>query len=170
MVPPSRTRSADAEDSLEVTLRKVKAILNKLTPEMFEDLFKDIEKVPIKNREALQGTIELIFDKVVDEPHHSSMYAKLYEQLNTSIGFIDQEKKINLRRLLLDKCQQEFERKLEDEVFIFFFFFFPFSFFPFSFSFSFSSSLFLFSVFFFSFSFFSFSFLFFFFSFLFLFF
>ena len=91
---------------------------------MFEDLFKDIEKVPIKNREALQGTIELIFDKVVDEPHHSSMYAKLYEQLNTSIGFIDQEKKIHLRRLLLDKCQQEFERKLEDEVFIFFFFFF----------------------------------------------
>ncbi|KAI7979109.1 hypothetical protein LOK49_Contig511G00004 [Camellia lanceoleosa] len=78
--------------------RQLKAILNKLTPQNFDRLFEQVKEVNIDNAVTLTGVISQIFDKALMEPTFCEMYANF-----------DNEK-ITFKRLLLNKCQEEFER------------------------------------------------------------
>eukprot|EP00123_Amoebidium_parasiticum_P015127 comp22798_c0_seq2/m.35745 comp22798_c0_seq2/g.35745 ORF comp22798_c0_seq2/g.35745 comp22798_c0_seq2/m.35745 type:complete len:1210 (-) comp22798_c0_seq2:692-4321(-) len=105
----------------ENLFRKMKSLLNKLTLDKFEKLCGQIMALEINTPRRMEGCIVLVFDKALDEPGFASMYADLCKRLSTlevkvpeTPGQSDAEKKkkeYNFRRLLLNKCQVEFEKE-----------------------------------------------------------
>jgi len=111
-------READKELSRnDVAFRKIRGMLNKLTPEKFEKLVSDIFTVGLDSTTILKGVILLIFEKALDEPKYSSMYAQLCKRLDEKAPNFDveiSEKTSTFRRLLLNKCRDEFENRNSD--------------------------------------------------------
>lgn len=56
-----RMEKADDDASLN---KKVRSVLNKLTPEKFSTLVDQVRKLPINTMDRLSGVIELVFEKV----------------------------------------------------------------------------------------------------------
>lgn len=50
---------------LQDILRKVRGILNKLTPQKFQTLTQQIIDLDINTEDRLKGTIDLVFEKVM---------------------------------------------------------------------------------------------------------
>ncbi|XP_045792328.1 eukaryotic translation initiation factor 4G-like isoform X3 [Trifolium pratense] len=98
-------------DAEEAKQRQLKAILNKLTPQNFDRLFEQVKAVNIDNAVTLTGVISQIFEKALMEPTFCEMYANFCSHLATELPdlSVDNEK-ITFKRLLLNKCQEEFER------------------------------------------------------------
>ncbi|GMP95621.1 hypothetical protein CsSME_00044595 [Camellia sinensis var. sinensis] len=91
--------------------RQLKAILNKLTPQNFDRLFEQVKEVNIDNAVTLTGVISQIFDKALMEPTFCEMYANFCHDLAGELpDFVEDNEKITFKRLLLNKCQEEFER------------------------------------------------------------
>ncbi|PKA50278.1 Eukaryotic translation initiation factor 4G [Apostasia shenzhenica] len=98
-------------DDEEQKQRRLKGILNKLTPQNFEKLFAQVKEVNIDNTTTLNGVISQIFDKALMEPTFCEMYADFCLHLASELpDFVEDNEKITFRRLLLNKCQEEFER------------------------------------------------------------
>uniref|UniRef100_A0A673GDV8 Eukaryotic translation initiation factor 4 gamma 3-like n=1 Tax=Sinocyclocheilus rhinocerous TaxID=307959 RepID=A0A673GDV8_9TELE len=100
--------------------RKVRSILNKLTPQMFHQLMKQVTDLTINTEERLKGVIDLVFEKAIDEPSFSVAYANMCRCLATlKVPTADKPNTtVNFRKLLLNRCQKEFERdKVDDVVF-----------------------------------------------------
>lgn len=57
--------------------RRVRSILNKLTPQMFQQLMKQVTDLTIDTEERLKGVIDLIFEKAISEPNFSVAYANM---------------------------------------------------------------------------------------------
>lgn len=114
-VPPSTLRLRDAaatpESRNDQVFRKVRGILNKLTPEKFQKLSDDLLRVELKSTVILKGVIILIFDKALDEPKYSSMYAQLCKRLSEEAPNLEQGDGVSFRLLLLKKCKVEFENR-----------------------------------------------------------
>ncbi|KAK8965697.1 Eukaryotic translation initiation factor 4G [Platanthera guangdongensis] len=103
-------------DEEEQKQRRLKAILNKLTPQNFEKLFTQVKEVNIDNTVTLTGVISQIFDKALMEPTFCEMYADFCHHLAVDLpDFTEDNQKITFRRLLLNKCQEEFERGEREE-------------------------------------------------------
>ncbi|RWR80586.1 eukaryotic translation initiation factor 4G-like protein isoform X3 [Cinnamomum micranthum f. kanehirae] len=100
-----------ASDGEQTKQRRVKAILNKLTPQNFKKLFEQVKEVNIDSAVTLTGVISQIFDKALMEPTFCEMYADFCYHLAGALpGFNEDNEKITFKRLLLNKCQEEFER------------------------------------------------------------
>lgn len=98
-------------DEEEAKQRQLKGILNKLTPQNFEKLFEQVTAVNIDNAMTLRGVIAQIFDKALMEPTFCEMYANFCCHLSGELpDFSEDNEKITFKRLLLNKCQEEFER------------------------------------------------------------
>ncbi|KAF0905110.1 hypothetical protein E2562_000910 [Oryza meyeriana var. granulata] len=103
-------------DEEEAKQRQLKAILNKLTPQNFEKLFEKVKEVNIDNVATLTGVISQIFDKALMEPTFCEMYANFCYHLAGALpDFSEDNEKITFKRLLLNKCQEEFERGEREE-------------------------------------------------------
>ncbi|CAA3024597.1 eukaryotic translation initiation factor 4G isoform X1 [Olea europaea subsp. europaea] len=103
-------------DEEENKQRQLKAILNKLTPQNFEKLFEQVKQVNIDNVVTLSGVISQIFDKALMEPTFCEMYANFCFHLAAELPDLSVEnERINFKRLLLNKCQEEFERGEREE-------------------------------------------------------
>ena len=89
--------------------RNVRSILNKLTPQKFETLVQKFNDLPIDTEIKLKTCIELIFEKAVDEPEFSVAYARMCEVLREK-DVDDSSGRVNFRKLLIARCQKEFER------------------------------------------------------------
>ncbi|KAJ3219449.1 hypothetical protein HDU67_001280 [Dinochytrium kinnereticum] len=105
--------AAEAQEMLVV--KKAKGLLNKLTIEKFDTISDQFLALPITTQSLLKKIIELIFDKALDEHHFQNMYGRLCQKLSSELPkvqkWIDMDAKNNIfRRLLLNKCQEEFER------------------------------------------------------------
>ncbi|KAG1949716.1 eukaryotic translation initiation factor 4 gamma 3 isoform X2 [Pimephales promelas] len=98
--------------------RKVRSILNKLTPQMFNQLMKQVTDLTINTEERLKGVIDLVFEKAIDEPSFSVAYANMCRCLATlKVPTADKPNTtVNFRKLLLNRCQKEFERDKVDDV------------------------------------------------------
>ncbi|KAG2324799.1 hypothetical protein Bca52824_007527 [Brassica carinata] len=93
--------------------RKFKVILNKLTPQNFKKL---LEQVNIDNAVTLIGVVSQIFDKALKEPTFVEMYADLCFHLSGTLpDFNWNGEEITFKRLLINKCQEEFERVEKEE-------------------------------------------------------
>lgn len=117
-IPPSSQRrdALNPENTKhDVTFRKVRGVLNKITPEKFHKLSQDILNVGLDSTLILKGVILLIFEKALDEPKYCSMYAQLCKRLSESTpNFDPPDGPCTFNRLLLSKCQDEFERRRRD--------------------------------------------------------
>ncbi|XP_061536944.1 eukaryotic translation initiation factor 4 gamma 1-like isoform X3 [Phycodurus eques] len=100
--------------------KKVRSILNKLTPQKFQQLMKQVSELTIDTEERLKGVIDLTFEKAISEPDFSVAYANMCRcvmglkvQATNKPGDT-----VNFRKLLLNRCQNEFEKdKNDNEIF-----------------------------------------------------
>ncbi|XP_067302409.1 eukaryotic translation initiation factor 4 gamma 3 isoform X10 [Pseudorasbora parva] len=109
----------DAKKTQEL-FRKVRSILNKLTPQMFNQLMKQVTDLTIDTEERLKGVIDLVFEKAIDEPSFSVAYGNMCSCLATlKVPMTDKPNStVNFRKLLLNRCQKEFEKdKVDDDAF-----------------------------------------------------
>lgn len=114
-IPPSTVRrdALTQEDQNDLVFRKVRGILNKLTPENFQKLSSDLLRhAGLNSSTILKGVILLIFEKALDEPKYSSMYAQLCKRLSEEAPNLETPNgKCSFKDVLLNKCQDEFERR-----------------------------------------------------------
>ncbi|XP_039986566.1 eukaryotic translation initiation factor 4 gamma 1-like [Xiphias gladius] len=100
--------------------KRVRSILNKLTPQKFQQLMKQVTELTIDTEERLKGVIDLTFEKAISEPDFSVAYANMCRCLmGLKVQTIDKPGvTVNFRKLLLNRCQKEFEKdKDDDEIF-----------------------------------------------------
>uniref|UniRef100_A0A3P8W7K9 Eukaryotic translation initiation factor 4 gamma 3 n=1 Tax=Cynoglossus semilaevis TaxID=244447 RepID=A0A3P8W7K9_CYNSE len=100
--------------------RKVRSILNKLTPQKFNQLMTQVTELTIDTEERLKGVIDLVFEKAIDEPSFSVAYGNMCRCLATlRVPTTDKPAiTVNFRKLLPNRRQKEFEKdKVDDVVF-----------------------------------------------------
>ena len=98
-------------DEEEAKQRQLRSILNKLTPTKFEKLFEQVKAVNIDNAATLTGVVSQIFDRALMEPIYCEMYADFCCHLAGELpDFNEDNEKVTFKRVLLNKCQEEFER------------------------------------------------------------
>ncbi|XP_017051337.1 eukaryotic translation initiation factor 4 gamma 3 isoform X2 [Drosophila ficusphila] len=112
----SDTKATQEKDEL---IRRVRGILNKLTPERFDTLVEEIIKLKIDTPEKMDEVIVLVFEKAIDEPNFSVSYARLCHRLISEVKARDERMesgtKSNLahfRNALLDKTEREFTQNV----------------------------------------------------------
>ncbi|KAH8269791.1 hypothetical protein KR018_006620 [Drosophila ironensis] len=100
-------------------VRRVRGILNKLTPERFDTLVEEIIKLKIDTPDKMDEVIVLVFEKAIDEPNFSVSYARLCHRLIMEVKARDERMesgtKSNLqhfRNALLDKTEREFTQNV----------------------------------------------------------
>uniref|UniRef100_A0A3Q3G4S0 Eukaryotic translation initiation factor 4 gamma 1 n=1 Tax=Kryptolebias marmoratus TaxID=37003 RepID=A0A3Q3G4S0_KRYMA len=124
---PTRSRVVeDVEESdpeqikTQELFKRVRSILNKLTPQKFQQLMKQVQELTVDTEERLKGVIDLTFEKAISEPDFSVAYANMCRCLS-GLKVITPDKPgftVNFRKLLLNRCQKEFEKdKDDDEIF-----------------------------------------------------
>jgi translation initiation factor 4G len=100
---------ASAVDSATQSLRKVKGILNKLTPEKFERLLSQLIPL-VSSYEVLRGTIRQVFENAVAQPTFVPMYADLCSELDAALPeFVGPEGTESFKKMLANTCQEEYE-------------------------------------------------------------
>ncbi|KAL3931794.1 MAG: hypothetical protein SGPRY_000977 [Prymnesium sp.] len=103
-------------DDLEKLLRTTKALLNKFTPEKLAKLTEQFLELEINSRSDMVAVIDLVFDKALFEPIFGYMYAELCVRCAEKFPEFKDElnptaKPHTFKRLLLNKCQEEFEKE-----------------------------------------------------------
>lgn len=68
----------DAEQiKTQELFKRVRSILNKLTPQKFQQLMKQVTDLTIDTEDRLKGVIDLTFEKAIAEPDFSVAYANM---------------------------------------------------------------------------------------------
>lgn len=114
----------------DMVQRKVKAALNKMTPEKFDKISDQILEIAAQSKDETDGrtlrqVIQLTFEKACDESHWSSMYAKFCSRMLATMSPDIKDENVKdkhgnpvvggalFRKYLLNRCQEEFERGWE---------------------------------------------------------
>ncbi|PNS20744.1 hypothetical protein CAC42_2675 [Sphaceloma murrayae] len=113
----------------DMVQRKVKAALNKMTPEKFDKISDQIMEIANQSKNESDGrtlrqVIQLTFEKACDEAHWAGMYAKFCQKMLTQMSNEIKDETIVkngqpvtggglFRKYLLNRCQEEFERGWE---------------------------------------------------------
>lgn len=91
----SQVKSEEEKKTIEL-YRKFRGVLNKLTPQKFDTLISQVKELTIDTKERLQGVIDLVFEKAIDEPNFSHGYALMCKQLS----------QIQVRVVCCDDCEK----------------------------------------------------------------
>jgi translation initiation factor 4G len=114
----------------DMVQRKVKAALNKMTPEKFDKISEQVLEIAAQSKNEADGrtlrqVIQLTFEKACDEAHWAGMYAKFCHKMLTTMSLEIRDETIKdrngnpvvggalFRKYLLNRCQEEFERGWE---------------------------------------------------------
>ncbi|KAF2115996.1 hypothetical protein BDV96DRAFT_646163 [Lophiotrema nucula] len=114
----------------DMVQRKVKAALNKMTPEKFDKIADQILEIAAQSKDESDGRtlrqiIQLTFEKACDEAHWASMYAKFCNRMLSTMSQEIKDENVKdkhgnpvvggalFRKYLLNRCQEEFERGWE---------------------------------------------------------
>ena len=125
IAPPVPTE--DNRLAPDAVQRKVKAALNKMTPEKFDKISGQILDIASQSKyetdgRTLRQVIQLTFEKATDEAAWSSMYAKFCKVMMESMDPSIKDESIKdrdgnvvtggilFRKYLLNRCQEEFQR------------------------------------------------------------
>jgi translation initiation factor 4G len=105
-----RVKDFDGEEKM---LRILNGILNKLTPESFDNLLQQVLKMEINTVSLLEQAVDAVFEKALSEPTFSPVYAEFCEKLSTMLPPVLDEtgKPKKFKSLLLNQCQKEFENQ-----------------------------------------------------------
>ena len=109
-------RTSDKDESTKL-FNGLRGVLNKLTPQHFDTLMEQVKELSIDSESKLAGCISLLFEQCIKQPIFSGLYAKMGKcfSLLTVPSNDDPTKTVTFRKLLLTKCQQEFEQDKENE-------------------------------------------------------
>ncbi|KAG5269823.1 hypothetical protein AALO_G00206560 [Alosa alosa] len=109
--------SGGSDAQTEELFRRVRSVLNKLTPQMFQPLMKQVTEMVIDTEPRLKGVIDLVFEKAISEPNFSVAYANMCRCLmGLKVPMADKPNvTVNFRKLLLNRCQKEFEKDQDDD-------------------------------------------------------
>lgn len=113
-----KTAAEEADESKQTQelYKKFRSILNKLTPEKFDKLIKQILELDINTEERFKGVIDLVFEKAISEPSFALTYASLCHHLKQlNVPNAAETDTANFRYLIINKCQMEFEKASADE-------------------------------------------------------
>ncbi|CAK9810287.1 Eukaryotic translation initiation factor 4 gamma 3 [Anthophora quadrimaculata] len=116
------TNISEEEAKTEALYKRVRSVLNKLTPQKFNTLVDQVRALNIDTPERLQGVIDLVFEKAVDEPSFSVAYALMCKELavmgvsGANKNSDNQESSFNFKKLIIERCQKEFEKNPENEL------------------------------------------------------
>ncbi|KAL3593864.1 hypothetical protein FPOAC2_08165 [Fusarium poae] len=125
--PASASAAPSGHMEPDMVQRKVKAALNKMTPEKFDRIADQILLIASQSKEEADGrtlrqVIQLTFEKATDEAHWASMYAKFCKRMLETMSPEVRDERIKdkngqvvsggnlFRKYLLNRCQEEFER------------------------------------------------------------
>uniref|UniRef100_M4B9D5 MI domain-containing protein n=1 Tax=Hyaloperonospora arabidopsidis (strain Emoy2) TaxID=559515 RepID=M4B9D5_HYAAE len=119
----AKSRLDDPVENVDASLKEAKAILNKLSIEKFDKLSDQLIEVAVRGVNVLKGVIEMVIAKAQMEWHFSTMYAELCAKIAQTampaIALEDDEVVADthklFRKLLLQRCQKEFEAKPDVE-------------------------------------------------------
>ncbi|GMF41465.1 unnamed protein product [Phytophthora fragariaefolia] len=119
----AKSRLDEPVETTEASLKEAKSILNKLSIEKFDKLSDQLIEVAVRGLEVLKGVIEMVIAKAQMEWHFSTMYAELCAKIAQTampaITLDDNEVVTDthklFRKLLLQRCQKEFEAKPDVE-------------------------------------------------------
>lgn len=113
----------DEETMTNALLKNFRGLLNKITPQKYDVIEGKIKELVIDTEDRLEKVLNLVFDKAVDEPNFCKQYAHLCQHLGsrhvTKIVVkdgVETEEKVEFRRLLIQKCQSEFERDIYEGI------------------------------------------------------
>ncbi|XP_069365227.1 eukaryotic translation initiation factor 4 gamma 3-like isoform X4 [Maniola hyperantus] len=97
--------------------KKFRGILNKLTPQKFDALLDKVKGLEINTQARLEGVIDLVFEKAIDEPNFSEAYAGMCSKLSMLKVPSDNspDQYVNFRGLIISKCQNQFITNKMDE-------------------------------------------------------
>ncbi|GAB6018572.1 Eukaryotic translation initiation factor 4 gamma [Chamberlinius hualienensis] len=104
-----KDKTADCESEIEILYKKIRSLLNKLTPQNFANLVNRVHTYGIDSKDKLEGIIKLIFEKAIDEPNFSVAYANMCKTLQ-HIEVHHANEIVQFRKLIINYCQHEFER------------------------------------------------------------
>lgn len=114
-------------NNIDVLCKRVRGILNKLTPEKFEPLLEQLQALNPDTTEKLSAVISLVFEKAIDEPNFSQAYAQLCQKLSKPMEEKEEAerhlgeksnkdaKTADFKKQLLNKCQKEFNDHVANE-------------------------------------------------------
>jgi translation initiation factor 4G len=94
----------------DVVQRKVKAALNKMTPEKFDRISSQILEIVSQSKDESDGrtlrqVIQLTFEKATDEAHWAPMYAKFCKSMLESMSVEIKDENIRDKSGNIGKCQ-----------------------------------------------------------------
>ncbi|CAH2034191.1 unnamed protein product, partial [Iphiclides podalirius] len=118
---PTRLKNAnisEEEFKTQELYKKFRGILNKLTPQKFDTLMEKVKTLEINNQSRLEGIIDLVFEKAIDEPNFSEAYANMCNKLTTikvPANNAAPDQYVNFRALIISKCQNQFVTEKVDE-------------------------------------------------------
>jgi len=113
-----KPKTAEELDETAEVLRAVRSILNKLTPQKFQNLMQQVQTLAINTEERLRGVINLIFEKAIDEPNFCEAYANMCRVMSSNQIRVEkgqQQPVLEFRKILLTRCQKEFEKAGSNE-------------------------------------------------------
>ncbi|KAL4717779.1 hypothetical protein ACJJTC_000928, partial [Scirpophaga incertulas] len=121
---PSRLRKENTTEEdckTQEVYKKFRGILNKLTPQKFDTLLEKVKTLEITNQKRLEGVIDLVFEKAIDEPNFSEAYAAMCNKLATlkvpAENATNPDQRVDFRVLIISRCQKLFETdKMDDNV------------------------------------------------------
>lgn len=110
---PPKMRNGDKcnKDDLLDFERSIKTVLNKLTPENFDNCVLEIKTIHIESEEKLNCLVEQVFSKAIQE----ESYSKIYSILSAKFNSLTANGK-TFRSILLNKCQTMFKKGLEKQI------------------------------------------------------
>ncbi|KAF7990916.1 hypothetical protein HCN44_000721 [Aphidius gifuensis] len=97
-----------ADYETQALYKKISCILNKVTAENMDKLIQQVRDLNINFHERLEGFVDLIFDKAVDEPYFAAICAMMCKKLvDLQVDVVDmrQGNKTNFRSLLLTRSE-----------------------------------------------------------------
>ena len=122
-VGAKKADALDEEAKTTLLLKNFRGFLNKITPQKYDVIEGKIKELTIDTEDRLERVLNLVFDKAVDEPAFCKQYATLCQHLGsrhvTKVSLkdgVEVEEKVEFRRLLIQKCQHEFERDIYEGI------------------------------------------------------
>ncbi|XP_060872395.1 eukaryotic translation initiation factor 4 gamma 3-like [Metopolophium dirhodum] len=93
----------------DLIILKVQSILNEITPDNIPSITERFKALPIDTIERLEKTIDLVFEKAIEEQSFAPLYSSLclamqYVQVSSKDG-----KTASFKKLIISKCQSLFE-------------------------------------------------------------
>ncbi|XP_065583286.1 eukaryotic translation initiation factor 4 gamma 3-like isoform X1 [Artemia franciscana] len=121
----AKKKVTDREEKKTIDLKKaIRGRLNKLTPENYDKISRNILEMEVNTEERLSAIIQIFFDKAVDDAIYAPICSNIYIPLYAELCKLMFEKevlsasgtgKVSFRKLLLDRCQATFEKEKKDE-------------------------------------------------------